>query len=98
MILIQTAFPRVLKMGKIIIRSERLYDLSVVGKLFAIIKRDRVKVLFVWLKHFDNSDRNNLGMLGWNLRKECLFTDTVDQGHQNPFMAFANHCVGLPVA
>ena len=80
MVFIQATLPRLIGVGEIVIGAERHLHLSVIGKLFAIIKRNRMKVLLLELQQFNNNVLNNLSVLGWDVCYERLFTDPLSQG------------------
>jgi hypothetical protein len=49
MIFIWATLLRVVRVHKTVVCAERFINLCVVSKLFAVIKRDRVEMLLLWL-------------------------------------------------
>ena len=95
---VETAFPRVIRGGKIHRPASFPGYPLVVRKLLAVVERDRMARSSRPLQHFNHRVSNIRRMAVVKAAHQDLFGVAVNQGHNHALMAAADDRVTLPVA
>ena len=97
-VLVESALPSLVGMGKIDGRVQRLADGGMVGKLLAVIGGNRLGMLLM-SREQRNGDRHHLlGLFGGDFAQHGIARAPFDQRDQRPGARASHHQVNFPIA